>query len=285
MSNNVFILSLCSSACVFASVSLAAFNWAPYWDQLANKQMGVLADQFDRLGLDKSLYQLFLRIWGISLIAVGLMVGVLLRMPPVAIALVMLTYVAPRHILDVLIRRRTRILRDQLVSASIGVGNAAQAGLSLPQCLAAVCDETPKPLGTELQRIVFEYRHGKRLPQALGMVRNRLRLESFTLFSLAIEATHEQGGRLQEALQRISRSLQESQRLERKLEAETSAGKQTVVILGCFPGLFLLVFQVLDGHSTSLLYSNFSGQCVLAAVIGLTYAGSRWAAGIMRIEL
>lgn len=285
MSAYVLILISLSSATLFAAVYLAVREWSPYWDRIATKQMGAMADQFDRLALDQDKFQWFLRLWGISVVAIFVMFAFVFKMLPVAIVMTFLAYVAPRHILAFLISQRTKLIRDQLVGASVGVGNAVKAGLSLAQGLETVCDEVPKPLSVELQRIVFEFDRGRPLKEALEQVRQRLQLESFTLFALAIEAAIDRGGRLNEALDRISTSLQETQRLERKLEAETAAGRQAVTILTGFPGLFLGFFFLLDRQSTSLLFSTFSGQCVLATVIVLTYIGSRWASKIMNIEI
>ncbi len=285
MSSYDWIWTVLSSLTTFAAVFAAVRLWSPYWDVLAAKQMGQLSEQFDRLALDRAKFQLFLRLWGISLVAVFVVFAFVLNMPPIAIALTLLTYVAPRHILDFLIRRRTKILRDQLAAASVGVGNAVKAGLSLAQGIETVCNETPQPLATEFERIVFEFNRGRPLKEALEQVRQRLQLEAFTLFALAIEVAIDRGGRLNEALDRISTSLQENQRLERKLEAETSSGRQAVAILTCFPIVFILMFYFLDRDSISLLFSTLYGQFLLVAVMGLTYAGSRWASRIMNVEL
>ncbi len=39
-------------------------------------------------------------------------------------------------------------------------------------------------------------------------------------------------GKITDALERISRSLQENQRLERKMEADTASGRKVIIILG-----------------------------------------------------
>lgn len=279
------IWSALSALATFAAVFFAVRQWGPFWDLLAAKQMGRLAEQFERLALDQDKFKLFMRLWGLLLVAIFVLFGFVLKMLPIGVALGLLAYIAPRHILDLLIRRRTKLLRDQLVNASVGIGNAVKAGLSLAQGIETICDETPDPLAAEFRRIVFEFDRGRPLKEALEQVRLRLQLEAFTLFALAIEVAIDRGGRLNEALDRISGSLQEHQRLERKLDAETSAGRQAVSILTFFPVVFLGLFYLLDRHSISLLFTTFYGQCVIAVVMAFTYAGSRWAAKIMNVEI
>jgi tight adherence protein B len=278
------LLILLSSLLLLAAVALGLWGIGPYWDLLAARQMGLLAERFRRLGLSEPQLQFCLRMWGLLLVGWLFVVGVLLRMPPVAVVSVGLIYLAPRHILDFLICRRERILRHQLVAATVAMGNAVKAGLSLAQAIENVSRETPLPLRNELTRIVRDFERGRPLKEAIEQVRGRLQLEAFTLFALAIETALERGGRVNQSLERISNSLLENQRLERKLEAETSAGRQVVLILACFPAGFAGLLYLLDATSTALLFTTLAGQFVLCAAMLLVYAGSNWAAHIMRFE-
>ena len=91
----------------------------------------------------------------------------------------------------------------------------------------------------------------------------------------------ERGGRITEALERISRSLQENQRLERKLEADTESGRKVVVMLAAFPAVFLGLFYFLNPEGTALLFTTILGQVVLVFVIVMVYAAVRWANRIL----
>jgi Flp pilus assembly protein TadB len=66
------------------------------------------------------------------------------------------------------------------------------------------------------------------LPESLRAAKDRLNIDSFTLFAAAILVSLERGGRITDALERISHSLQELQRIERKLEVDTASGKKVV---------------------------------------------------------
>ena len=90
-----------------------------------------LTPKLDSLSLDRSQLPGYLRIWGISLVAAFVVVAFVFGMPPVALAAVYLVYVAPRIILDFMIRRRRALLRDQMVTATIALANTSRAGLSL----------------------------------------------------------------------------------------------------------------------------------------------------------
>jgi len=276
---------LFSSALVFAAVYLAVGSAGSVWDSVTRRYVADITPMLDSLSLDRSRLPGYLRIWGISLVAAFIVVAFVLGMPPVALAAVYMVYVAPRIILDFMIRRRRAQLRDQLVSATIALSNTSRAGLSLPQGLETVVKETPEPLATELRRIVHEYKHGRPLPESLRATKDRLRIDSFTLFASALLVSLERGGRITEALERISHSLQEIQRIERKLEVDTASGTKVVYLLTAFPLFFLALSYFTNPTGTATVFQSLLGQVILLVVIALAYFSFRWSQRILAIEI
>ncbi|NLS97913.1 MAG: hypothetical protein GXX96_37720 [Planctomycetaceae bacterium] len=279
---HLWVITICTTSA--AAVAIGLIRIGPVWDTAADNHMGELSLKFKRLSLSEDRLRVFLRIWGVALIASVALLGYVAHKPPLAAFAAFLVYVAPRYVLDHLIRRRSRLLRDQLVGAAVALANAVKAGLSIAQGLETVSAEAPQPLKTELQRIVFEYQRGRPLKEAIEALRVRLELEEFNLFALAIEATLERGGRLNEALERICSSLREKQRLERKLTACTAAGRQTVITLALFPIGMVLILSLIDHEYYRVLFDTFSGQVLFALACGLVYCGGRWAWKIVNFE-
>lgn len=278
------LMLMITSGLVFAAVALGVLRAGPAWDQLATRQMGTLATRADALAMDTQRLEWWLRVWGISLIATPVVFWLAFNMLPFGLALVYFVYVAPRLVLDYLICSRKRVLRDQLVTATQGLANAARAGLTLHQSLIEIARETPKPLSHELKRSIADFERGLPLKDALEQTRLRLQLEPFTLFAAAVQIALERGGRINEALDRISISLRDNQRVERKLEADTSSARRAVWILSLFPLFFLGLFHMLDPESVSLLFSTLAGQGVLIVVVAMVYGGGRLALKIMDIQ-
>jgi tight adherence protein B len=274
-----------SSLLVFVAVLLACQSGGSVWDTVTSRYVADITPMLDSLSIDHSTLPKYMRIWGISLVAAFVIVAFVLRMPPVALAAVYLVYVSPRIILDFMIRKRRAMLRDQMVTATIALANTSRAGLSLAQGLESIGDETPEPLAAELRRIVHEYRHGRPLSEAIRATKDRLKIESFTLFSAAILVCLERGGRITDALERISHSLQELQRIERKLEVDTASGTKVVYILTVFPLIFLGISYVTNPDGTATLLHSISGQLILLVVIALTYFSFRWSQRILAIEV
>lgn len=252
-----------SSLLLGCSVFLLLTSVGPVWGMFANRRIADLAARLEAVRWDTTSLPFYMRCWGLAMIGVFIFLGVILGMFPVAIVAVYLIYVSPRLVLEVLLQRRRYLLRDQLVATCVALANASRAGLSLGEGLAAITKETPEPLAGELGLIIHEFRSGRPLADAIQDAKDRMQLDSFTLFSTAILVALERGGRITEALERISASLQENQRLERKLEADTASGRKVVITLAVFPFLFLAVFSFLDPRGTGLVFHSFVGQILL----------------------
>jgi len=236
------------------------------------------------LGMLDDRLPIWMRVWGLSLAAAVLLFAVGFRMFMMAAVAGYLVFTAPTFILSYMVARRTQLIRDQMVGASIALANASRAGLSLAQGFETVAAETPAPLASELNRIVSEFQSGRPLPAAIADTKQRLNLDSFNLFAVAVLACLERGGKVTEALERIGRSLQENQRLERKLAADTSSGRLVVMVLAAFPFVFLIGMYGMDATTMHAFFSSFAGELVLFVVAVLVYLSVRWANRLLNIE-
>lgn len=273
-----------SSACVFGAVFCFAREWVPLWDRIAGGYVADLLPTMRDLGMDERQVGRLMRGWGLALAFVVVVFGILLAMPPVALGLLGILLIVPRIYLDYRISERRRALRDQLVRGTTALANSARAGMALVEGIATVALETPAPLGIELRRIAGECRAGRPLTEVLRETQQRLAIESFTLFASALTVCLERGGKVTLALERIGADLQELQRLEGKLEADTAAGRKLTFTLGAFPLLFLVGFTLLDPVSMGYLYNTFLGQIVLLVVGVIVYLSCRWCLRILTIQ-
>lgn len=269
----------------FVAGILVTLGVKPAWDHIAGRFVSDQVRIARSLALNEDRIQWGLRLWGGALLANLLVVGILFRMLPVGIGLSVLLLFVPRWILAWVIRRRRALLRDQMVGCTRALANSARAGQSLTQALESVATDSPAPLRQELDRIVGEYHLGRPMAEALAEGRGRLQLDSFSLFASSIIVSLQRGGRITEALERICRSLQENQRVERKLAAETASGWRVVLILTAFPFLFLLGFAILHPTGTALMFETLVGQILLLMILGLVIVSLWWSRRILTIEL
>lgn len=271
--------------CVFGAVFLASQSLGVVWDRLTDRYLADIRPKLTLLSMpDDQLHQ-WMRWWGISLVGALVLFGFIMRMPPIAVFAVFIVFVAPRYLLDWMLENRRILIRDQLVRATVGVANGCRAGMSLPQAIEKVTFDTKPPLANELKRITRDYRAGRPLTVAISEVRQRLNVEAFSTFASAVNVTLEKGGNVSESLDRISQGLQEMQRLERKLETDSAAGKRLALILSLFPILFLGLFYVLDPVAMEVLFSTLLGQLVILTVLVIVYASWLWCLKILDLDL
>jgi len=265
-------------------VSLLILGSGKAWLWWAQKYVADLTPRLEELNVPLERLPRYLTLWGLAMLGIAVL-GLILGMIPVALVTLYLLYVAPRLIINALISRRQTLLRNQMVNACVNLANTAKAGLSLPQGLAVVAKESPQPLQDELKRIVHQYNAARPLPAVITEAKNRLKLHSFTLFANTILISLERGGRITDALENISKSLEENERLERKISADTASGRRIVVTLAVFPFVYLLLFLFLDYDNTSLLFTQLVGQLTLVAVAVIVYISVRWSNRFLNIEL
>ena len=278
------MLLFVTSILVFASATLLTLSLGKVWDRVSQAYVVTLKTQFKALGISDKKLNAYMRLWGMSMLVSLLFFGVLLRNIPMTVCFVGILYVSPKLILESIIKKRRRLLRDQMVGAAQGLANTTRAGLSLAQGLETVVKETPSPLAKELGRIVSDYNRGRPLIDAIREIKERLNLESFTLFASAISVSLERGGKISDTLDRIHLSLQETQRLERKMDAETASGKMVLYILAAAPFAFLLFFFIADPATTKDFFDSIIGQIILGIVIVMVALALRMGQRIMATD-
>ena len=281
---NPIVLIWISTLLACAAITTLAMWLGPAWDAFARFSIKDLTPRMQALGLDGRHIDQWMRWWGLAIVITLVVVGALLRMSTVAVGMAILIYIAPRFLLDWMLSHRQIKLRDQLVRASMGIASSCRAGMALAQSIDKVSGETPWPLRDELQRIARYYKGGGRIQDALREADRRLAIEAFTVFASASIVSLERGGNITAALEKISEGLQEMQRLDRKLEADSASGKRLALVLGCFPAAFLLLFSLLDPVSTGLLYTTLLGNLVLCLVGAIVAVAVKWCTYILDMD-
>jgi len=180
--------------------------------------------------------------------------------------------------------RRERI-EDQLADAMVTFSSAIRAGMSLAQALEMLASECPKPIREEFGQIIGEYKMGKPLERTLEEAKERLRSENFVLFSAALLASRESGGKLNETVERISKSILELQRLERKVRSETAQARKSAVYMSMVPPVIVVVYGFIDPESVNLLLGTFPGHLLLAVALILNVLAYFWAVKILNADI
>ena len=281
MDNGMLLCTLATGLCVGVA-SWAGRNAA---SQLLDKVHSDLDERLRSLRIVTNQLRRWIGIWlgFVALVFCFVWLGFDLFVLATLAAVLMLA--GPWYLVRRLAALRRQKIEDQLADAMVMFSNGVKAGLSLAQSLELLAQECPRPIHQEFQQIVGEYKLGKPLERTLTEAKERLRSENFLLFAAALLASRESGGRLNETVERISKSVLELQRLERKVMAETAQARKSAVYMSLAPFFILGVYLYLDPDNTRLLFVTFPGQLVLTACAVLNLAAYFWAVKILGADI
>jgi len=205
--------------------------------------------------------------------------------PFLALAVWLASFLLPPIVVDLIWQRRRRMIRDQLPAAVSALANCVRAGLSLPQALGRLAENTAMPIRNEFRIITNGYALGLDLQSILLDAKRRLSLQEFNLVVSALLVNREMGGDVATTLTRIAVSLEKLKQMMGVIRAETSEGRTNIKVLIAAPIFMLLMMATVDSEGVALLFHTLEGIAVLTAAVLLAGAGVFWASRIVGQEV
>lgn len=272
---------LLSSALFGAAVATGASALGSALDMLQKTYLANLIDRMKRLGMRTDHVTNLMRLRFVLACAMGLFFWLVVGAFPVGVVLGYGCYIGIPLYLEMRLESHRLRLRDQVVVTGRNLAAQIRAGLPLMKALAAVSVDLEEPMGSVIKQVVKQCDAGISPRQALMDLKERLQLEGISIMIISLLVAEEKGGNVTQVLDRIVHSLEETQRLERKKDADTAAGRMLVRLLTAFPVIFLALFYVLDPEGTQLIFTTVEGQIILGGVGLLTYGAWRWSQHIL----
>ncbi|MBM4090361.1 MAG: hypothetical protein FJ276_13205 [Planctomycetes bacterium] len=277
------VLFVCAVSGLCAA-GAAFFGRAAFADALDYLERA-LADRLRSLRAKPKRLRAWMHVWLGILVAIYLAIwlaGDLLILASLTVAVLA---AGPWFLIRRMAIRRKQRIEDQLADAMVMFSASIRAGLSLAQALELLASECPDPIRQEFSQIINEYKMGKPMERTLREAKDRLRSENFALFAAALLASRESGGRLNDTVERISRSVLELQRLERKMRTETAQARKSAVYMAIVPLMVLVVYFFVDPVNSRLLFVTTLGQIVLSFAAILNVVAYFWAVRILNADL
>ena len=277
---------LFASSLLFASAAgLGAYGGRDYLEWGFDFVERDVTDKLRALRVSTRSLRSLLVAWAATIGGVLVVLGLLLQGLVPAVAISLLLACLPWYIVRRLAERRRQQLEDQLADAMVSFSNGVRAGLSIPQAMDILAQQSPRPVRDEFRQIVAEFNMGKPLEQTLVEAKDRLRSENFSLFAAALLASRRSGGKLNETVERIARSVLEMQRLERRIASETAQARKSAVYMAIAPPLILVVYYFVDPINTVALFNTFFGQALLSAALVMNVMAYVWARFILTPDI
>lgn len=178
--------------------------------------------------------------------------------------------------------RRDRRLLASLPDALDLVGRSLRSGSSVPQALAEVAATIPGPLAGAFDRIVAGTRRGESLSHALQRFATNSPLADVRVAVAALTMAAESGAGPSRALDGVSESLRDSQRLRTEIGALTSQARASATVLIALPVVFVALNAALDPSALVFLVEDDLGRLCLGVGLALDGAGWVWMRSLVK---
>ncbi len=191
----------------------------------------------------------------------------------------------PRQILVLIKNKRRQKFNEQLVEALGQISNALKAGFSITQSFEAVVKNGENPIAQEFEVFLQQMRVGVSFDQALDNLNNRVGSEDLDLVCRAIAIARKTGGNLTEIFDKISLTIRERMRIERRVMTLTAQGRLQGIIVGAMPVVVGVAMFFFRPDVMVPYLKTPAGVAAMAAVVVLITVGGLVIRKIIRIDV
>lgn len=162
------------------------------------------------------------------------------------------------------------------------LARAAKTGRSVEHSLKLVADDTPAPLGTELQFVARRMEMGVPLKDAVRDLPLRTGVNTFSLLNTTLIVQQQTGGDLVMVMERLSRTVRDRLLFLGRLRAATAASRATAILMILLPLGVLAFFSFREPDYLTNLLSSAWGRNATLAALALEVIGGIWVLRILR---
>ncbi len=191
----------------------------------------------------------------------------------------------PRQFLAFMKERRKRKFNEQLVEALGQMSNALKAGFSITQAFESVVQNAENPIAQEFEVFLQQQRVGVSFSEALSALDKRVASEDLNLVCAAMEIARRTGGNLTEIFDKISLTIRERMRIERRVMTLTAQGRMQGIVVGAMPLVVGVGMAVLRPEIMLPYLHSAQGMAGIAAVIVLVTLGAIVIRKIVKVDV
>ena len=191
----------------------------------------------------------------------------------------------PFKLADVMRARRRMKFNAQLVEALGSMSNALRAGFSINQAFETVVQNGEKPISQEFGVMLQQMRVGMNFYDALQSLDKRVGSDDLTLVVTAIDIARRTGGNLTEIFDKISLTIRERMRIERRVRTLTAQGKLQGVIVAMMPVILGAAMTAIKPGLMIPFFKSANGMIAVAVTATLITVGWYFIRKIIKIDV
>jgi tight adherence protein B len=192
---------------------------------------------------------------------------------PGAVAALLLGWSLPGMWVSRKRRERLELIEEQLPPALTALAKSLRAGTGLLQGLSYTAEETPAPLGPELEQTLRELRLGANAEDAFEQLSARVGSADLDIAVTAILIQRSVGGNLSEILTNVSTTIRERAKIMSELRVLTARQVLTGNLMACMPVGIAALFILVNPAMGRLLIDDTIGRISAGVGIGFEVLG------------
>jgi tight adherence protein B len=191
----------------------------------------------------------------------------------------------PSRLVAFLKEKRRQKFNIQLVDALGSMSNALRAGFSINQAFETVVQNGEKPLSQEFGVMLQQMRVGMNFYDALQSLDKRVGSDDLTLVVTAIDIARRTGGNLTEIFDKISLTIRERMRIERRVQTLTAQGRLQGVIVAIMPAILGGAMTMLKPGLMIPFFKSANGMVAVGLTAMLIAIGWFFISRIIKIDV
>ena len=191
----------------------------------------------------------------------------------------------PNRLVSILKEKRRQKFNFQLVDALGGMSNALRAGFSVNQAFETVVQNGEKPISQEFGVMLQQMRVGMNFYDALQSLDKRVGSDDLTLVVTAIDIARRTGGNLTEIFDKISLTIRERMRIERRVQTLTAQGRLQGMIVAVMPGILGVAMTMLKPGLMLPFLKSVNGMITVGITVMLIAIGWFFISKIIKIDV
>ncbi|MDP4092180.1 MAG: type II secretion system F family protein [Bacillota bacterium] len=180
-------------------------------------------------------------------------------------------WLIPSLIIKSKIKKRLKLLNEQLNDAIVMISNSLKAGYSFFQAVETVSREMTGPISEEFLYLQKEINLGQSTEKALENLTSRVASEDLDLVITAVLIQRQAGGNLSEILDNISFTIRERIKIKGEIRTITAQGRMSGMVISLIPPILCVVLYMINPEQIGMLFKTTLGNIILvtAAVMEL----------------
>jgi tight adherence protein B len=183
------------------------------------------------------------------------------------------------------IKRRVRLINEQLSDAITILSNSLKAGHSFFQAVDMAAEEMSGPISEEFLILKKEISLGLDTEKALENMAARILSDDMDILVTAVIIQRQSGGNLSELLDNIAATIRDRVKIKRDLKTITAQGRISGLIISILPFVLCGIIYLINPSQMGLLFTSPLGQVMSAVALVMEITGILLIRRIVRIEI